>query len=298
MPESVSPITVALSVRPIRSVILVPEVERIPWQSLFRFACQCHTATWRGSGNLILPVPKGYGSENRLFWDLVDLFDADTFHGLPVRVGDVETLAPDYYRARFAERKAELIDAVPKELESKVAQELAHEPVVGMDLDEGLEDLLRRRVAPLVTATGLPGFRYDAADPPPWPLTSAERLRPLPSELVLMEEWPNDAVALINASTNGEMSPRLVETLRRLDVTVIPFTVPPSSAWSEAITPRQDAPLLALSGLGVGKHSTQASSRRDSSFASVTLLGTSHSRARSTGLESTHVGSRPRHSMT
>jgi hypothetical protein len=252
--KNLNPVAVALSVRPMRSVLLVPGVAGIPWQGLFRRAFRCHTSTWGGAGNLVLPVPADNGAHDELFWALLDVFDADTFHGLPIRAGDVETLAPDYYEEHFGQRTRDLIAGVAEELREQALAELAGEAITGVDFDKGFQDLLMQRVAPLASVTGLEGFRYDAADPPHWPLTSAEKLRPLPAELVSRTSWPTEDIALLNAATNGEMSPRLEEALRTAGVRIQTSKVNPTLAWNDAVTVGRGASLYALSALGLERH--------------------------------------------
>ncbi len=186
-----------------------------------------------------------------LFWSLLDVYDADTVHGLPLQVGDVATLAPDLYRERFEKKKRELLGSVPQELEEQVSEDFANQPIVGTDLSNEFQERLEKRVAPLSAVSGLAGFRYDASDPPHWPRTSSEKVRPLPDELVLKIGWPTDDLAVMNAGTRGEMSPRLVEELRKAGVTVLMQNVDPASMWMDAVVPGRGAPMWSLAGIGL-----------------------------------------------
>jgi hypothetical protein len=43
---------------------------------------------------------EGDGAKDEFLWALLDIFDADTFHPLPVSTSDLEELAPEFYRRR------------------------------------------------------------------------------------------------------------------------------------------------------------------------------------------------------
>ena len=251
VPESFEPIAAALSIRPMRSVILVPSAGDIPWQAAFRKGLLCHVATWGGCGNLVLPMLTDRDPHEELFWSLLDVYDPDTIHGLPLKVGDVDTFAPDVFRAKYETRKRELLASVPKELEAQAAEDFANRHVVGTDLSGDFQELLKKRLAPLSAVSGMPGFRYDASDPPHWPLTASEKIRPLPDELVLKIGWPTDDLAVMNAGTRGEMSPRLVTELRKAGVKVLALKVDPAGMWMDAVVPGRGAPMWSLAGIGL-----------------------------------------------
>jgi hypothetical protein len=234
-----------------RSAVLVPEIDGLPWQRLFRLALQSQTVTWGGWGNLVLPPPRG--ADDELFWRLLDVFDADSVHGLAVLVGDVKHIAPDYYGERVKEHKDKLPANLAPELVEQVERELARQPLVGREFDESLGEQLRARVAPFDSVSGVHGFRYEVLDPPPWPLVSVEKLRPYPSELSVYRGWPDDNRALLGAATHGLLSPQLADNLTKAGVRVTHLAAG-TTAWSEAVTPRLDAPIRALAGMGLEKH--------------------------------------------
>jgi hypothetical protein len=247
--HNLSAVSVALSVRPLRSVVFVPEVEGVAWQRLFRMALRCHTATWGGWGNLALPLPSEDCAEDELFWALLDAFDADTFHAMPVTVGDLEWLSPQRYSERRAERERELVDW-PEGVAAHAAEELRRELVTPAVLPGSAHELLRARVAPLaITPEVSTGDPY-TSDLPPWPLTAAERLRPLPSQLHTGPCFPDDDLALIDAAAHGELSPRLHEVLTKADVNITPVERAGDADWLSAIHPRSGAPMRELAGLG------------------------------------------------
>jgi len=248
--QNLSAVSVALSVRPLRSVIFVPDVEGVAWQRLFRLALRCHTATWGGWGNLALPVPNEDSAEDELFWALLDAFDADTFHAMPVTVGDLEWLAPERYSARRAERERELADW-PEGVAAQAAQELRRELVASAELPPSVHELLRARVAPLAITPGVSTSDPYTSDLPPWPLTAAERLRPLPKQLNAGPYFADDDLALVDAAAHGELSPRLHEMLTTADVTISPVARAGDADWLNAIHPRSGAPMRELAGLGV-----------------------------------------------
>ena len=234
-----------------RSVILVPSAGDITWQAAFRKALLCHVATWGGCGNLVLPMLTNRDPHEELFWSLLDVFDPDTIHGLPLNVGDVEMFAPDVFRAKYETGKRELLASVPTELETQASEDFANRHVVGTDLSGDFQELLKKRLAPLSAVSGMPGFRYDASDPPHWPLTASEKIRPLPDELVLKIGWPTDDLAVMNAGTRGEMSPRLVTELRKAGVKVLALKVDPAGMWMDAVVPGRGAPMWSLAGIGL-----------------------------------------------
>ncbi|MGN6868477.1 MAG: hypothetical protein ACTHMY_08745, partial [Solirubrobacteraceae bacterium] len=123
--------------------------------------------------------------------------------------------------------------------------------LVATGLGAEFEEHLGKRLAPLTTVAGVPGLRYDASDPPHWPLTSSEKVRPLPDELVLKTDWPAEDLALMNAATRGEMSPRLIDAVRKAGVKVREHKVDPASMWTDAIVPGQGAPMWSLAGIGL-----------------------------------------------
>ena len=252
--SDLAPLTVALSVRPFRSVVFVPVLEEVTWQAMFRFALRCQTATWGGWGNLVLPMPGGDGSEDELLWALLDVFDADTFHSLPVSTGDLEELAPDFYRRRHEAVQQELKKISFGE-EERVSEQLRAEQLAPLMLAEDLQELLIRRVAPLSGENRLSPFIREAGDPPEWPLVAAEKLKPLPATVEVFTGWPDDDLALLGAAVHGELSPRLRAQLTAAGMKVNETAVTGgSSAWDSAIELRQGVPSQALSSLGLAQY--------------------------------------------
>lgn len=147
---AVFPATLALSVRPVRTVSFVPELEEVPWQRMFRFSLRVQAATWGGWGNLLLPAPKGDASEDLLLWTLLDVFDADVFLPQLVRVGDLEELAPERYEKLEQDRRQELADLNPQfEFDERLRKEFRDEVRSDIFLPKDLQRLLVRRAAPL-----------------------------------------------------------------------------------------------------------------------------------------------------
>jgi hypothetical protein len=152
-----APITVALSVRPLRSVVFVPALKEVSWQRLFRLVLQRQTSTWGGWGNLVLPL-QANAAEDELLWALLDVYDADSFHALPVNVADLADLAPDEYQRRYEERREELADLPPEFLADHIPDELRADVVAPFLLPDPFQELLVRRLAPA------PAARAPAAD--------------------------------------------------------------------------------------------------------------------------------------
>ena len=126
----------------------------------------------------------------------------------------MEWLAPEHYRERLAERERELI-GYPTEVAAQATEELCREPLVRPELPQRVQELLLARVAPLSGAPGVPTFGPYTGDMPAWPLTAAERLKPLPTELYIGPSWDDDDLALMVAATHGDLSPRLSEALTK-----------------------------------------------------------------------------------
>jgi hypothetical protein len=229
----------------------VQELEGIPWQSLYRHALRCQTATWGGWGNLILPMPDGNGDE--LLWALLDVFDADTFHPLPVSMGDLKELAPEYYRERYEEAHRNA-DSMPEGFAEMVTDQLRQTALVRLMLPDDLQALLVGRVAPLSAQEGLPAFIGDAADPPSWPLVAVEKLRPLPEEVRVTTGWPDDELALMGALAQGELSPRLRTVLEEQGVNIRERPLQsPDAAW-QTVEPIGGVPSQTLASLGLAQY--------------------------------------------
>jgi hypothetical protein len=125
---SLVPLTLALSVRPLRSVVVVvPELEGVPWQRLFRLAITRLTSVWGGLGDLVLPEPIGDAASDELLWAILDAYDADTYHPLPVTVGDLEALSPERYQQIRKEHEDELSGYDPAFVSDHLADTLPQE---------------------------------------------------------------------------------------------------------------------------------------------------------------------------
>lgn len=257
--DRLTPLTVALSLRPFHSVIFVPQLPGIPWQSLYRLALRGQTATWGGWGNLVLPMPSGDGADEALLWALLDVFDADAFHSLPVRVADLKELAPDYYRQLF-ERAHSSAPAAPgsnsEGWAAMVTGQLDQQQLVPFLLSEELQKLLVRRVAPLSAHDGgLPVIFGEAADPPSWPLVAVEELKHLPEEVSVDTGWPDDDLALMGALVQGEFSPRLRDKLESEGMSIRERQVhSPASAWQTAFEPGPRVASQELTSMGLAQY--------------------------------------------
>jgi hypothetical protein len=230
------PLTLALSVRPLRSVVFVPEIDGVSWQRLFRLALTRLTSVWGGLGNLVLPEPVGDATGGELLWALVDAFDADTYHPLPVTVGDLEALSPERYQQIRKEHEEELSGYDPAFVSDHLADMLPQEPLTEFFLPEDLQRQLVRRLAPLSSENRLPVYAGDASDPPGWPLVAVDGLRPLPEVLEVFAGWPDDDLALIGAEMHGELSARLHEVLRDAGVEFREHSMSNAAvAWRAAI---------------------------------------------------------------
>jgi hypothetical protein len=145
--NALTPLSVALSPRPFRAVVFVARVPGVPWRALYRFALRCQTATWGGWANIVLPMPQGDASDDELLWALLDVFDADTYHSLPVRPQDLEDLAPDFYR----ETVEEASHGLPASFDTQMLGARRAHQLVPLMLDDELQRHLVQRVAPYLS---------------------------------------------------------------------------------------------------------------------------------------------------
>lgn len=253
--DGLAPLTIALSVRPLRSVIFVPRLREVPWQRLFRFVLRVQSGVWGGWGNLVLPLTLDEANENELLWKVLDAFDADSYHSLPVNVGDLAELAPDEYQRRYQQRREELADLSPEFLVDHIPDELRTEVVAPFLLPEALQELLVRRLAPLATDNRRLPVYGELADPPAWPLVAIEHLRPLPTELRVYTGWSDEDLALMGVSAHGELTPRLRQALTDAEVKVNEQDIAnPHAAWRMALELRPGVPSRELAMLGLAQY--------------------------------------------
>ena len=260
--DDLYPLNVALSARPARGVVLVPKVTGIDWRVLFRLAVRCQNSAWGGAGNLLLPMPPGDAAEDELFWRLVDAQDADAFLVQDITAADLSLLAPDEYQRRHTEAQTALAEVFDEpELGSQVSENLARQRMTGVQIPTELQQLLVSRVVPLSHDGQLPLFGGTSADPPGWPFVPVEKLRPLPDELWVVPDWPDENRALMGALVRGDISTRLRDALAGAGVTISPATgvagerPNPVRSWSTAVEDRFQKSPRQISLLGLGQYS-------------------------------------------
>jgi hypothetical protein len=207
-------------------------------------------------------MPNGDVSGDRLFWPLLDTFDADVFLAQNITVGDLKELAPDAYARREDALRANLANVLDEpELGSYVADTVAREPVTTAEVPIDLQELLVRRVVPLSHEGRFPLFGTGAADPPGWPLVPVEKLRPLPEQVWVVPEWEDADLALASTIVRGELSERLREAVVSAGVEVSTASgvgggpLNPVAAWSAALEDRFQRSPRHLSLVGLGQYS-------------------------------------------
>lgn len=251
----IRPVTVALSVRPLRAAILVPAVDELAWQSVFRLAFRACTATWGGAGNLVLPMPDS-DRELELFWTLLELFDPEVVRGLHVSPGLLADVDPEYYarwRKRWKTEQGERFANLPDQQLDHMADSAAdQEPLSPPGLEGTFGDDLELRIAPL-SGIGHGSAWYGFGDLPPWPLVGVEKLKPLPDGIEYPTGWSNDDAAVLAASTYGEPSRRLVEALNKRGLAVVARTVEVNE-WQTAAVIAEPGPMSTLAALGLQMH--------------------------------------------
>ena len=262
--EELSPITVALSARPVRSVVFVPTLQEVSWQALFRFAIRVQTASWGGFGNLVLPMPGGGVAEDEVLWAVLDAFDADVFARLMVTVGDLEELAPEFHADYMERQREHLRERLPGQPLNGLIETVNNAQLVHPLIPDELQDMLIRRVAPLSGSTGLALLAGAVSDPPNWPLVPVEKLRPQPKELRLRSEWPTEDLALMGALAHGELSLRLRNELTTAGVSLkVEPVASMGDAWRAALEERYRVGPRELSLLGLAWYSAPGAPRPD-----------------------------------
>jgi hypothetical protein len=211
MVRSREPLSFATTVRPARAAVFVPEVEGVGWLGMFRLSLRTQVGWWGGNGNLVLPMPSSDRcADHELLWQLLDVFDADTYLVQQVTVGDFRDLAPEIHRDLEERRRNDLRTAGFTDPDSHL-DDFDDEPVDVGELGEGFRELLVRRLAPL-NHDGHPMPSYGrAGDHAESLFTDVAALRPLPSRVrVLHAELPPETNLLV-AATIGELTPAVRE---------------------------------------------------------------------------------------
>jgi hypothetical protein len=180
--ERPEPAFVSLSARPPRSVIFVPDLPKIRWETMWSVALSAQSTVWGGSGNLVVPLYDGVEREE-LLWALLDLFDPDFCFVFSGTTADLEELDPAAFAAwqTAAESQLAAFDSVERQ------RALEHELEVGLD-DWQLPETLSRQLAFRSAVFAEPGGKAQVRGPwgtrPPWPLVSVLDLDPRLSDVI------------------------------------------------------------------------------------------------------------------
>lgn len=256
--EDVSYANVVLSARPLRSAVFVQPADGVPWQALYRFALRAETATWGGWGNLILPMPAEKDLEDPLLWRLVELFDADIYQALTATVGDMKDLSPAFYHAAYEVPLAQAKATYPKSMHDQVASELARAVIATPDPPETFAAKLQNRLTAFAGGVAQEARLGLRGAVPDWPLTCATSLALPEATIRILGGWSSDDLALLAASTHGEMAPGMRATVTAAGATLRDETVSGVDEWLTAMVPMGQSAASAITNQGLERLHYQA----------------------------------------
>jgi hypothetical protein len=136
------------AMRPVRALVLVPEIKGVEWQAIFTSALRAQALIWGGSANL--PVPFTSDTlDHPLFWSLLNALDPDALLVHPGSWADIEDLKPQPYESGMANWREQLAakGVTGPTAEEFLEREVVGDPFTGVALDSDEEDLLWRRGA-------------------------------------------------------------------------------------------------------------------------------------------------------
>ncbi len=208
--DTTSPAYIQLRARPLRQMVLVPEIPNLDWRTVFAGALSSQVRVWGGQANLPLPL-RADVLESELFWSLVQLWDPDWWGIYAGSNGELEELAPEIY----ATWRSELDELLQRQQEQSVRQELserAHAETLNVDddLPSDLHELLVARGATL-HHEGKMILRapFTGTGSPPYPSVDVLRLKALPDEVHELAVEGDETERLLIAAEFGILSPDL-----------------------------------------------------------------------------------------
>lgn len=107
--DQTAPLSLTLGVRPARGLILVPEIENLPWMRVFEAAIASQMRCWGGGQNIVVPYSDTI-MENPLFWKLLDRADPDQIRIYTGSVAEMEELDPEWFEAPRRTEEAQLAE--------------------------------------------------------------------------------------------------------------------------------------------------------------------------------------------
>jgi hypothetical protein len=222
-----APLSLTLGVRPARGLILVPEIEGLPWMRAFEAAIASQVRCWGGGQSIVLPYSDTI-ADNALFWALLDRADPDQIRVYTGSVVEMEELDPEWFEAARQAQEAQLAD-LPGE-HATHWEDWRQLQLVEYAIPAALRDEVTRRVAPLQ----LPGWEDWI-----WTNDATEPLEPF-TDVTLFRDLP---------PTVTDVSRANLSDLERLLLTVEVGRLPP--AMREALVARGvDVQIEELAGAG------------------------------------------------
>jgi hypothetical protein len=217
-PQPLGPLSLTLGVRPARCLILVPDIEGIPWMRVFEAAIASQMRCWGGGQSLVLPYSDTLG-DNPLFWELLDRADPDHVLVYTGSMAELEELDPDRFEDARQRQEAELAE-VPGDL-SMYWKEWRELQLVGYEIPATLRDDVTRRAAPL----RLPGWEEwmwtNGATEPLEPLTDVTEFQNLPRQVTDVGRANlRDLEHLLLTVELGRLSPGMRDALLGREVAI------------------------------------------------------------------------------
>jgi hypothetical protein len=215
-----TPVTLALGVRPPRAAIAVPMVEGFEWQRVFESAIAAQSRVWGGSGNLVFPLGDNLES-NELLWTLLDLLDPDLLLTHVGAIADLERVNPQKWAESLAATEQNLAE-LDAENRQRLIEDWRGERLFAPELDEAFLELARRQVAILHGGAGPSPPWTSEHNPPPYPLTDIARLRQIRELGAIRDVTTNDGALpqLLLTVEVGRLSSGLRAEIERLELPI------------------------------------------------------------------------------
>jgi diadenosine tetraphosphatase ApaH/serine/threonine PP2A family protein phosphatase len=247
-----APLSLTLGVRPARGLILVPEIEALPWMRAFEAAIASQMRCWGGGQSIVVPYSDTI-ADNPLFWALLDRADPDQIRVYTGSVAEMEELDPEWFEAARQAQEAELAD-LPGE-HATFWEDWRKLQLVEYAVPATVRDDVTRRVAPLQ----LPGWEdwiwANGATEPLEPFTDVTLFRDLPSTVTDVSRANlGDLERLLLTVEVGRLPPAMREALvaRGVDVQIEELAgAGPARMMIFRRQPSDDVYPLAVSELGL-----------------------------------------------
>jgi hypothetical protein len=216
-----SHIVLGAAARPARLGVLVPvALKGVSWVRTFEAALAAQVRYWGGRGNLLFPLSANL-TDQELFWELADRFDADAFVTYAPTWRELQEFGPqlyDHHMTKFraeagAKFDAEDVDDLARQLDTRIAFDVRPRP-------EQVA-LLRRRLAPFHHGredSHLDSF--NGVDAAAWPFTDTVDFADLPSLIVEVTFRGGPVRKLLETAVAGRLPGAVREALEEQGVAV------------------------------------------------------------------------------